>query len=192
MSKGKSRLTVNRRKRASGPTLSDAQIGKVCGVTRQSAHNWHKEGLKKQPTLEQLAYWLAHRQGYAPESQRERLAKAQAEKVELENRRRSGQLIEISIVSEVFASLAADLANRHDGVAGRTAGEFAGMNDKGAIRQRLLAELRGVRDAVAAAIEELADALGGTEEVRADTEVATAEDAGPVGGPVPDPAGRKR
>src|ERR1043166_802920 len=98
-----------------------------------------------------------------PGSQRERLAKAQADKVELENARRRGELILASLVAHVLSSLGADLASRHDGLAGRVANELAGISEPALIRERLLTELRGVRTAVADGVEKLADALGSPE-----------------------------
>jgi len=172
--------------------LSDAQIGDVCGVNKATAWKWHKEGLKKRPKIEELVFWLAHRTGYAPESQSERLRTAQAEKVELENRRRNGELIEVHIIVAVLNTLAADLAARHDAMAGRTASIFAGMTDASEIRKRLLDETRAIRSAFATATQELADAIASADPVLEDHSTAAGEDSGPVGGSVPDLAEGKR
>src|ERR1043166_2692750 len=93
-------------------------------------------------------------------SQRERLAKEQADKFEIENARRRGELILSSQVASVLSTLGADLAQRHDGLPGRLANELAGISDPAQIRERLLDELRIVRGAFSDAVDKLADALG--------------------------------
>ncbi len=132
------------------------------------------------------------RQAAKPGSQRERLAKEQADKFELENARRRGELLLASHVAQVLASLGADLAARHDGLAGRVANEFAGISDAARIRERLLDELRHVRGALADATEKLADALGGAEDSRADPAATAGPKPKRVGRSVPRAAPRKR
>lgn len=127
-----------------------------------------------------------------PGSQRERLAKAQADKVELENARRRGELILASVVAHVLSSLGADLAARHDGLAGRVANELAGITDAAAIRERLLIELRGVRSAIADGVEKLSDALGSPEGAGPDPTAAARARPQRVGRSVPRAAARKR
>ena len=94
------------------------------------------------------------------QSERERLASEQADHAALKNARERGQLIYSSQVAEILATLAADLAARHDAVAGRTASLFAGMSDPAAIRKAMLDEMREVRGTFANAINALSDRMG--------------------------------
>jgi len=132
------------------------------------------------------------REGSKPGSQRERLAKEQADKFELENARRRGELILSSQVAEVLSTLGADLAQRHDGLPGRLANELAGISDAAQIRERLLDELRIVRGAFADAVDKLADALGEGADAGPDKPASPKENAKRVGGRKPRAAGRKR
>jgi len=103
--------------------------------------------------------WVVSERNPPPGSPRDRLLRAQAEKVELENARRRGELILSSQVGEVLSTLGADLAQRHEGVPGRVCNEFAGLTDPAVIRERLLDELRTVRGAFSDATEKLTDAM---------------------------------
>jgi phage terminase Nu1 subunit (DNA packaging protein) len=178
-------------------TLSD--VADLCDVAISTAHGWLKEGLPSSREgreriigNRELLKFLAHRQPFAPGSQRDRLANAQAEKFELENARRRGELILANQVADVFATLAADLAARHDGLAGRMANELAGISDPARLRERLLDELRDVRSSFADAIEKLADALGQAPGDGADTAAAPQANRKRVGRRKPRVAARKR
>lgn len=125
-------------------------------------------------------------------SQRERLAKEQADKIALENAVKRGELIHTSHVADVMSSLGADLAARHDAGPGRLAGELAGLSDPAVIRQRLLDEFRGIRGAFSDAIAKLADAIGTPADDGGDSEPAPEADGKRVGRSKPRPAARKR
>ena len=97
------------------------------------------------------------REKAAPDSQRDRLMRAQAEKFELENQRRRGELVIAEDVAQIFQALAADLNARHEGFAGRFSSEIPSIVDAAIARERILDELRDVRSAFADAAEKLAD-----------------------------------
>lgn len=146
--------------------LSLAQLATLTGRPASTVHEWTARGLKSVKRgrhrivrTADLIRFLAARD--EPGSQRERLAKEQADKIALENARRRGELILVEHVEELFTTLAAELAARHDAVPGRVANEFAGISDAAVIRQRLLDEMREVRSAVADAAIKLAEPLDG-------------------------------
>lgn len=88
------------------------------------------------------------------------LTNAQRQKIDLQNVIKRGEVIYADQVGETLATLAADLAARHDGLPGRLAGSLAGMTDPAAIRALLQTELRTVRAAFAESITTMADQMG--------------------------------
>jgi len=162
----------SRSARPSLPEFSASTFANLLGVVPSVVTDWIHEGLPctrvgrrgqlVRVRLEDALPWVIRRRE-TPGSQRERLAKAQADKTELENARRRGELVRTSDVADALARLAADLATRHDGVPGRVASELAGISDPAVIRGRLLDELRAVRGAFADATAQLADAIGAPE-----------------------------
>lgn len=182
------------------PKCSAAQFAALVGVTAPAVTQWIDAGMPCDRgrgkghvvtvTPEKALPWvLSRREPHG--SQRERLAKEQADKVALENARKRGEMIFSSQVAEALAALGADLAARHDAVPGRVASEFAGTTDPAVIRSRLLDELRVVRAAFADTAAKLADALGSTEDDGGDREAATEEERQPVGRRKPRAAARK-
>lgn len=124
-------------------------------------------------------------------SQRDRLAKEQADKVALENSAARGDHMLRSQVEPVLLTMVATLAAGLDAISGRLAGELAGVSDQATIRQRLLAEHRGVRAGLADAIRELARSAGDAGTGGGSDDTATAAKPGRVGGRKPSGAARK-
>ena len=167
--------------------LTLTEVAEATGKPLQTVHDWTKEGL---PSVKQgrfrivtaaaLVRYLAARE-YQPGSQRERLAKEQADKHALENAAKRGELVYVDHVEYVLSSLAASLAAQLDALPGRMAGELAGINEPGVIRARLLEATRSIRAAVADAVEQLAqpDATGG--DAGGDPEAAEEAHGGGVG-----------
>lgn len=184
--------------RISDACLTLAETAELTGKPVQTVHDWTNNGLKSHKSgrhrlirLVDLIKFLAARE-YQPGSQRERLAKEQADKIAIDNAAKRGQYIHSGQVAEVMSAMAADLARRHDAVPGRVANEFAGTNEPAVIRARLLDELRTVRAAVAAAVDKLADALGAIENGGGDPSPAAEKDGKPVGRRKPRAAAGKR
>jgi len=118
----------------------------------------------------------------AAESQRERLAREQADKVALENAASRGELVRSADVEALVLETIAQLGSVLDGVPGRLANELAGLADPAEIRARLMQELRGARSAFADRLAQLADAGEQLAESGDDREAAAASDAGGMGG----------
>lgn len=172
--------------------LKAQEAADLCGVSRQTIQTWYNEGLSRQPTTGELLQFLAHRQGYAPGSERERLARAQAEKFELENARRRGELTLVALISELLKSMAADIAGRLDGLAGRLANELAGISDAAVIRERLLTECRAIRSGFADHIRSITESDPSTEVAGDDISAAAPAKRKRVGRSVSKTAARKR
>lgn len=148
--------------------MTIAQLATLTGRPDSTVSDWTRHGLASRKsgrnrvvkTVDLIRFLAGDATPAEITSQRERLAKEQADKIALENAQKRGELVLVGQVAEVFSMLAAELAARHDAVPGRVATEFAGITDAAVIRQRLLDELREVRTAVADAVEKFADSLG--------------------------------
>lgn len=151
-----------------------------------------RQGREAQIDAEKAIPWVVLHREAPPGSQRERLAKEQADKVAIENAAKRGELMHADQVAEVFTSLAADLAARHDAVPGRVASEFAGITEPAIIRSRLLDELRIVRAAVADALGRLEDAPPDDSDDAGDPDSASEAERSRVGRRKPRAAARKR
>lgn len=183
------------------PTCSASQFADLVGVSAQTLVVWMDAGMpsrrgkgKGHPStidIKKALPWVISRRE-PPGSERERLAKEQADKVALENSVKRGELIYADQVADALSRLAADLAARHDALPGRVAGELAGLSDPAAIRARLLDETRAIRTAFADATDQLADALGSDEDGGVDPASAPKKGAARVGRRKPRAAARKR
>lgn len=169
--------------------LSQAELAKGHGVTARTIVNWDKEGHPRNADgsyrMSLSVEWRINREvhdGLSLDAERAKLTKAQAAKANLDLDARRGELIPTELVQEILQSLSADLASRHDGLAGRTAAEFAAITDPAIMRARNLDELRGIRGAFADAIERVADILDSTADRLEDDAAATKADGRRVGG----------
>lgn len=164
------------KKRASNelrvPRINAKQLARIFAVSQGLVSTWLNEGLPAiRPgrsgavvliDLMRACPWILARTGEAaPDSAlgiaRVRFETARAEKFELENARRRGELVLLSYVSEIMNEMAADLGARLDAISGRCANEFAGITDPALLRQRLLQECRAVRLGAAEHVLKLAN-----------------------------------
>lgn len=142
-----------------------AQFADAMGVSSPTVSMWSDDGM---PVLDRpgrgkpmsIDVWPAVRwvidNRTKPGSERERLARAQADKFELENAKRRGVLVELSYVSQWAMGLITSANGMLDGLPGRCAAEMVGMS-AAQIRARLLDETRAVRAGMAEHIQQLAD-----------------------------------
>lgn len=172
--------------------MTAEEAASACGVSRQTIQSWYNEGLPRKCTQKELLNFLAHRTGYAAGSERERLARAQAEKFELENSRRRGELVLVSVVVEILMGMAADLTGRLEGIPGRLANELAGISDAAVIRARLLEEIRAVRAGAAEYIRKLEQYRPALSDASDDVGSASSEEPGSMGGRKARASSRKR
>lgn len=184
------------------PICSGAEFAKALGVSRATITHWADDGMPvdrsrksgREMQIDPLVAlpWVVAQRGATPGSQRERLSNAQAEKVEMENARRRGQLIEASQVQETIFGLAAYLAREHDALPGRVANELASIHEPAVIRSRLLVELRSIRDGIAEHSARTADACEHLADECEHQPPATESDRERVGGSDEGPAAGKR
>jgi phage terminase Nu1 subunit (DNA packaging protein) len=183
------------------PTLNGRQFAELIGMSQASVSGFIRDGMPSEnggrngrgvqiDPAAAIPWVINHREPAG--SQRERLAKEQADKVAMENETRRGRLIDIAIVEEVLMVKAAYLAQAHDAVSGRLAHELAGITDPGLIRTRLLAEMREIRAGVAEHTLRTADAIDRIAQDVEHRDAAAEPDGEPVGGSDAAPAGRKR
>ena len=148
------------------PTLSRRQFAEALQVAPSTVTAWMQAGLPHRnsgrqgrtvsiPLAEALP-WLAKHRANASDSQRERLAKEQADRVALANAAQRGDHMLRSQVEPVLMTLAANLSASLDAIAGRLATELASVSDPAQVRQRLLAEHREVRAQLANNLRTLA------------------------------------
>ncbi len=142
--RGKSNGWVTKQIQAGMPVLVRGRTGMPSTIDPVTAIDWEVEHARVEASPK-------------PGSQRERLAKEQADKLALENAKRRSELVLASYVSEIFNGLAADISARLDGLPGRVANELAGINDPAQIRSRLLDECRAIRSGVAGYLLQLAN-----------------------------------
>jgi len=108
-----------------------------------------RSGAEVQIDIRKAVPWLAKRHRDRQGADFERIQRARAEKFELENARRRGELALVTDVEAMLGSMAAELVSRLESLPGRVAGEFAGTSDAAQIRMRLLEECRSIRSALA-------------------------------------------
>lgn len=128
-----------------------------------------------------IAGWLKfHLDGAKPgdlTEARRLLCIAQEAKVQLDIRERERELVSLQEAQAVFDRAMVTIGSLLDGLAGRMAGELAGISDPAEIRDALFIETRRIRDAAAQQLT--AWATGGKGGKAPGP--STPEDGGPVG-----------
>jgi excisionase family DNA binding protein len=135
-------------------TLQEA--AKAAGVAVSTVHRWcdveglpsKRDGRARLIRADALIRFLAHRD-VGPGSQRERLAKEQADRAALDNAERRGEFVLVDHVR--YLSLEADrhLCAEMDGAAGRMASELVAITSPAEMRAKLIAAFHDIRRAYA-------------------------------------------
>jgi transcriptional regulator with XRE-family HTH domain len=174
--------------------LTAQQVADLTGKSRQTIQAWYNEGLPRSPTTRQLiAFVIGRDEQRSTGSKRQQLAAAQAEKFELENARRRGELVLAADADARLAQIGADLIGQLEGLPGRLANELAGITDAGIIRERLLAECRAIRVVLADSPGKVElEAEDGPQLAAADDAAAPADADRVGGGELPHPKGKRR
>jgi phage terminase Nu1 subunit (DNA packaging protein) len=139
--------------------MPQAAFAKFLGVAASTVTEWKQAGMPgcegagragRHGRIDAVLAvpWIIARRDSRPDSQRERLARAQATRVELENRVRTRELIERVDVEEGNNQAAALFVSQLEGVPGRVATELAAIRDPGLVRERLRFEMTRVRRAI--------------------------------------------
>ena len=130
--------------------LTQTQVAALFGVTPRTVRDWadaprNGDGSYHGPAI--VAYYLAKRVGADGEdgerhpTQRERLAAAQAEKVESENRVRRGELVEVEQVGVEWDDLVLNARAKLLSLPTKIAPQLVGRTDPNAIRSILRSEI---------------------------------------------------
>lgn len=140
------------------------QFADLLGVAQSTVSAWIAEGMPHETAgrgrratveLAKALPWVVKR-NVSGNSQRERLAAEQADRVALKNAQVRGELILRGHVQHVVLEANAMLAGQLEGVAGRFANELASISDPAKVRGILLDEHRRIRRAYADALGKLA------------------------------------
>lgn len=148
------------------PTYNASEFAALCGVAQSTVSNWMTAGMPHEAgggrgkavviDIELALPWVVGAREAPTGSQRERVAKEQADKIAFANARDRKNLVLAEHVSYVMTAMAADIAGRLDGLPGRMANELSGINEPAKIRSRLLDECRSIRAGFATYIAKLA------------------------------------
>jgi terminase small subunit / prophage DNA-packing protein len=154
-------------KRVKYPTVTLSQFAKLVGTSAQTVTNWRREGMPcagggrhgaaARVDLEQALPWVIARRDTRPDSQRERLAREQADRVAIDNAERRGELVDAQMVDVTLSRFAAEIKAQHQTIVNRCAHEFAAVTDPQRVRERLLEEFTAMGERLSAVAGDLAD-----------------------------------
>lgn len=172
-------------------TMTGAGFARLCGVDAATVTHWCKggmphngggaSGVKLEIDIKTAIPWVVRNRTEKPGSERERLAKEQADKVAIENAKSRGELLMSPHVEDAIAAALATLAAQLDGLAGRMATPLASIDDPATIRASLMDETRRIRTAYAEQLSELADIAGDPEADQPDSPAPAKKDGERVG-----------
>jgi len=163
--------------------LSLTQTRDLCGVAIGTVHRWvdeldlpsEKVGRERTIALSDLLPFLADRFANNPAENRDRLAAAQASRVEFDNNVRQGRYIPIDLHTTLLNAVVSEMVQQLSGLPGRCANELAGVTDAAVVRGKLIDEASRIRNAVSRHLVSIADAIAKTR--NASEETATQESA---------------
>lgn len=167
--RGRTRAWVSGMIKKGMPVLAAGRPGRECQIEPGHAIDW------------EIAQARAGRKQEKTETQRDRLAKEQADKVAIENAVRRGELAKVAHFRAVATAAVSYLSSELDGIAGRLANELAGISDPAEIRQRLLAQHRDARATFAQRLAKLGESCATGAGPSTAGDAAEESDAEPVG-----------
>jgi phage terminase Nu1 subunit (DNA packaging protein) len=154
-------------------SLNQQQIAWICGVTSRSVRDWADAPRNSDGTYnaQDFVAWFLKRSTLSDEqrefnNQRERLAAAQAEKVEAENLVRRGELVDAQEMMKIWSDVLMAVRSKLLSLPSKIGPQLTNESDTAIIVAKIRAE---VYDALA----ELAEDKSGTD---GDVEAATATD----------------
>jgi len=163
--------------------LNQQQIAFICGVTSRSIRDWADAPRNADGTYnaqEFVAWFLQRSSGGNGErehnNQRERLAAAQAEKVETENRVRRGELADTKQMIEMWSGVLAAVRAKLLSMPTKLGPQLVNTAEPAIIVGRIRAEIYSALDELAA----------DSTEANVDSQAATEIDGEPVGRPIPE------
>lgn len=166
-----------------------AEFAIICGrsdswVTAHAADGMpctrpEKNGLAGEIDTAIALPWIFERlqSARATEGNRDRLLEAQAVRVELDNAKRSGELIPVRLAEQLLATSAGAIVTAMEAVPGRLASELAATKDPSTVLARLRESVREVRNAAARAVEHFGEHASADPLSRADAPVVDTDAA---------------
>jgi len=151
-------------------TLSQKGFAALCDVSPQTVSNWCEAGMPhegggghgetRKINVRKALPWVVANRTEKPGSERERLAKEQADKIAIENAQSRKELIKADHVQDSISEALANLTTQLDGLPGRMATPLASIEDPALMRSKLQDEVRRIRVTYAQFLAELGE-LGG-------------------------------
>jgi phage terminase Nu1 subunit (DNA packaging protein) len=114
--------------------------------------------------------------------ERQRLVKAQADRIEGENKLRDGQLIEVTFLKELLDALNQLYGACVDALPGRLSDELTGIHDSAVVKAKLFEACRELRQVTAERLYQCADMLESAQALHEKPGSCDSADSGPVGG----------
>ena len=168
-------------------TMTGAGFARLCGVDAATVTHWCKggmphdgggaSGVKLAIDIKAAVPWVVRNRTEQPGSERDRLAKEQADKFAIDNAIKRGELIQAQQVEDVLAAALATLASQLDGLPGRMATPLASLDDPATVRAKLLDETRRIRAAYADQFAKLGDVALDPDKDEPDSPAATEADS---------------
>jgi len=149
--------------------VSRARFARMAGVTPQSVSQWIADGLpadnagkrgqRIEIDLDAALPWLIDNRGAPPGSERERLAKEQADRLALQNAETRRELVRAEHVERTIGEALGLLKEQINGIPGRLATQLSSVEDPAMCRSLLMAESSRILDSYKTALEDLAQNL---------------------------------
>lgn len=176
--------------------MSVGAVAQLLGITDRRVQQLVKEGWIEEPATHGKYSVVDAVQGYVRflksdkrdntrGAETSRLASAQADRVEMENLRRMGELQTTAQVMDTCHGLVVMMKSGHSGLPGRLASEFAAITEPTRIHRRLQDELRAVESICADFLEQRASTLESMPDPRRLPAAETSRNAEPMGGSEP-------
>ena len=140
-------------------------IAELMSVDSRTVNLWAQQGMPKvargKYRIRECVKWYvnrisAERGGGDLHDERKKLVVQQRQRVELDNAKARGELVDIAELEDTLNRVGVIIATQLDGLAPRTAAKLATLDDPTVIQGYLLAECRNIRSAVSAEFTNIA------------------------------------
>ena len=148
--------------------ISRARFARMTGRSPQAVSQWIADGLPHDGggrgnriviDLDRALPWLIDNRGAPPGSERERLAKEQADRLALQNAQTRRELVRADHVERTIGEALGLLKEQINGIPGRLASQLASVEDPAMCRSLLMGESARILNSYKAALETLAQDL---------------------------------
>lgn len=182
--------------------LTGAGFAKLCEVSKVTVSNWCEAGMPHegggkpgnpfQINVREALPWVVANRTEKPGSERDRLAKEQADKIAIENAQSRKELIQAQHVEDSVAEALANLTTQLDGLPGRMATPLSSIEDPALVRSKLQDEVRRIRFTYAESLAKLGELPGDLAAGKRDRKTPAKKKRKRVGRKKSSTAGRQR